>query len=180
MNCFSFCSRNWLSSITYVSHYFYFTTTTYNNNNNNNNNHIYIVPCVELQRCQAESQLSGEEWWLKRKYYAWVEAGFPSRIAECVWQATACGIGWLFRYAGFVAILVVSKVKYYVWSVALDWVPFSYKIVRHFWTLTIPKTRFEESFIVMVYCVYSQRVTLSTFSLISLFQNCNILFKGTI
>jgi len=30
------------------------------------------------------------------------------------------------------------------------------------------------------YCVYSQHVTLSPFSLITLFFNCNILIKGTI
>ena len=41
------------------------------------------------------------------------------------------------------------------------------------------KDRIEQLFVVMVYCMYSQHVTLSTFSFDSFF-NCNILFRGTI
>ena len=39
------------------------------------------------------------------------------------------------------------------------------------------KDQIEELFIVMVYCMYPQHITLSTFSLISLFFNYNRLFK---
>jgi len=41
------------------------------------------------------------------------------------------------------------------------------------------KDQIEVLFFVMVYCMYSQHITLSCFSLISFF-NCNILIKGTI
>jgi len=41
------------------------------------------------------------------------------------------------------------------------------------------KDQIEKLFIVMVYCMYSQHIVLSTFSLISLF-NCNIFIKGMI
>jgi len=37
-----------------------------------------------------------------------------------------------------------------------------------------------ELFIVVVYCMYSQHVTLPTVSLFSIFKNCNVLFEGTI
>jgi len=40
------------------------------------------------------------------------------------------------------------------------------------------KDHIEELFIIMVYCMYSQHLTLSTY-LISIF-NCNLLIKGTI
>jgi len=55
-----------------------------------------------------------------------------------------------------------------------------YTLVISFVSKGFPyKDQIEELLIVMVYCVYSQHVTLSTFSLISLFTS-NILIKGTI
>jgi len=62
-----------------------------------------------------------------------------------------------------------------VWFCLVTWYIF------HVRGMVFPKDQIEESFIVMVYYMYSQHVTLSIFSLISLFSfNCNILFKGTI
>ena len=40
------------------------------------------------------------------------------------------------------------------------------------------RDQIEELFIVMVYCMYSQHLTLSIFQLISLFFDCNILSKA--
>jgi len=55
-----------------------------------------------------------------------------------------------------------------------------YTLVIYFVSKGFPyEHQIEELFIVIVYCVYSQHVPLSTFLLISLF-NCNILFKGTV
>jgi len=42
------------------------------------------------------------------------------------------------------------------------------------------KDQIEDLFVVMVYFMYSQHLQFSTFSLISIFLNCNILIKGTI